>query len=143
MIDQRFGRFGYGCTPAANDHACGHAQHDSDLEYDYVGNKRYKVCERQITMLLQKRFIQNSNSEHGSPVIFVAKKDGSMRMCVDYRALNKQTRKNRYPLPRIDDLFDKLHGARVFSSIDLQSAYHQVRLKPEDVPKTAFTIWSV
>ena len=62
-----------------------------------------------------------------------------MRMCIDYRALNKQTKKNRYPLPRIDDLFDKLQGATVFSSIDLQSAYHQVRLKPEDVPKTAFT----
>ena len=96
-------------------------------------------CERQITILLQKGFIQKSNNEYGSPVIFVAKKDGSMRMCVDYRAVNKQTRKKRYPLPRIDDLFDKLQGAKVFSSIDLQSAYHQVRLKPEDVPKTAFT----
>ena len=62
-----------------------------------------------------------------------------MRMCVDYRAVNKQTKKNRYPLPRIDDLFDQLQGATVFSSIDLQSAYHQVRLKPEDIPKTAFT----
>ena len=62
-----------------------------------------------------------------------------MRMCEDYHALNKQIRKNRYPLPRIDDLFDKLQGAKVFSSIALQSAHHQVRLKPEDVPKTAFT----
>ena len=96
-------------------------------------------CEKQVKMLLEKGFIQKSNSEYGSPVIFVAKKDGSMRMCIDYRALNKQTRKNRYPLPRIDDLFDQLQGATVFSSIDLQSAYHQVRLKPEDVPKTAFT----
>ena len=60
-------------------------------------------------------------------------------MCIDYRALNKQTVQSRYPLPRIDDLFDKLQGAQVFSSIDLQSAYYQVRLKPEDVPKTAFT----
>ena len=70
-------------------------------------------CERQITILLQKGFIQKSNNEYGSPVIFVAKKDGSMRMCVDYRAVNKQTRKKRYPLPRIDDLFDKLQGAKV------------------------------
>ena len=60
-------------------------------------------------------------------------------MCIDYRALNAQTQKNRFPLPRIDDLFDQLQGARYFSSIDLQSAYYQVRLKPEDVPKTAFT----
>ena len=60
-------------------------------------------------------------------------------MCIDYRGLNKQTVKNKFPIPRIDDLFDQLAGAKVFSSIDLQSAYHQVRLKPEDVPKTAFT----
>ena len=65
--------------------------------------------------------------------------NGSLRTCIDYRALNKQTVQSRYPLPRIDDLFDKLQGAQVFSSIDLQSAYYQVRLKPEDVPKTAFT----
>ena len=67
------------------------------------------------------------------------KKNGNLRMCIDYRSLNQQTVKSRYPLPRIDDLFDQLHGAQVFSSIDLQSAYYQVRLKPEDVPKTAFT----
>lgn len=84
-------------------------------------------CEAQVKMLLEKGFIRRSNSKYGSPVIFVAKKDGSMRMCIDYRALNKQTRKNRYPLPRIDDLFDQLQGATVFLSIDLQSAYHQVR----------------
>lgn len=94
-------------------------------------------CEKQVKMLLEKGFIQRSNSEYGSPVIFVAKKDGSMRMSIDYCALNKQTNKKRYHIPRIDDLFDKLQG--VFSSIDLQSAYHQVRLKPEDIPKTAFT----
>ena len=95
-------------------------------------------CQRQIKMLIDKGFIRKSNSEYGSPVIFVAKKDGSKRMCIDDRALNKQTRKNRCPLRRIDDLFDQLQGATVFSSIDLQSAYHQMRLKPEDVPKTAF-----
>ena len=72
-------------------------------------------------------------------MLFVKKKNGSLRMCIDYRSLNQQTVKSRYPLPRIDDLFDRLQGAQVFSSIDLQSAYYQVRLKPEDVPKTAFT----
>lgn len=92
-------------------------------------------CEKQIKMLLEKGFIQRSNSEYGSPVIFVAKKEGSMRMCIDYRALNKQTRKNRHPIPRIDDLFDKLQGATIFSGIDLKSAYHQVRLKPQDIPR--------
>ena len=89
--------------------------------------------------LLAKGYIQPSSGPYGSPVIFVAKADGTLRMCIDYRALNKQTVKNRYPLPRIDDMFDQLQGATVFSSIDLQSAYHQVRLKPEDVPKMAFT----
>ncbi len=94
---------------------------------------------KQILSLLEKGYIQPSNSPYGSPVLFVRKANGSLRMCIDYRALNKQTVKSRYPLPRIDDLFDKLQGAQVFSSIDLQSAYYQVRLKPEDVPKTAFT----
>ena len=65
--------------------------------------------------------------------------NGNLRMCINYRSLNRQTVKNRYPLPRIDDLFDQLQGAKVFSSIDLQSAYYQVRPKPENVPKTAFT----
>ena len=96
-------------------------------------------CTRQVTALLAKGHIQPSCSPYGSPVLFVKKKAGDLRMCIDFRGLNDQTIKNRYPLPRIDELFDKLQGATVFSSIDLQSAYNQVRLKPEDVPKTAFT----
>jgi hypothetical protein len=71
-------------------------------------------------------------------VLFVKKKDRSMRMCIDYRELNKVTIKNRYPFPRIDDLLDQLQGARVFSKVDLCSSYHQVRVKEEDIPKTTF-----
>ena len=93
----------------------------------------------QVSSLLAKGYIQPSSSPYGHPVLFVKKKNGNLRMCIDYRSLNQQTVKSRYPLPRIDDLFDQLQGASIFSSIDLQSAYYQVRLKPEDVPKTAFT----
>jgi hypothetical protein len=69
----------------------------------------------------------------------VSKKDGSRRMCVDYRSLNKVTIKNKYPLPRIEDLFDQMKGAKIFSKIDLRSGYHQLKIRAEDVPKTAFT----
>ncbi|KAJ9538127.1 hypothetical protein OSB04_030860 [Centaurea solstitialis] len=88
--------------------------------------------------LLDKRFIRPSASPWGAPVLFVKKKDGSFRMCIDYRELNKVTIKNKYPLPRIDDLFDQLQGASYFSKIDLRSGYHQLKVSEEDVPKTAF-----
>ena len=94
--------------------------------------------QRQVAEGLQRQIIEPSSSPYGAPVLFVRKKDSSLRMCVDYRALNKITTKNKYPLPRIDDLLDQLHGASVFSSLDLQSGYHQIRIKEEDVPKTAF-----
>ena len=93
---------------------------------------------KQITDLLDKGWIQPSSSPFGAPILFVQKKDGSLRMCVDYRALNKQTIKNRYALPRIDDLVDQLSGARYFTSLDLAQGYHQIRVTAEDVPKTAF-----
>ncbi|GJQ95058.1 putative reverse transcriptase domain-containing protein [Tanacetum coccineum] len=83
-------------------------------------------------------FIRPSTSPWGAPVLFVKKKDESFRMCINYRELNKLTIKNRYPLPRIDDLFDQLQGSSVFSKIDLRSCYHQLRVREEDIPKTAF-----
>ena len=92
----------------------------------------------QLQELLDKGFIRPSSSPWGAPILFVKKKDGSHRMCIDYRELNKLTVKNRYPLPRIDDLFDQLQGASWFSKIDLRSGYHQMRVRDEDVPKTAF-----
>ena len=88
--------------------------------------------------LLDKGFIWPNASLCGAPVLFVKKKDGSMRLCIDYRELNKVTIRNKYPLPRIDDLFDQLRGSEVFSKIDLRSGYHQLRVKEEDIPKTAF-----
>ncbi|GJT33784.1 putative reverse transcriptase domain-containing protein [Tanacetum coccineum] len=82
------------------------------------------------------RFIRPSSSPWGAPVLFVKKKDGSFRMCIDYRELNKLTVKNRYPLPRIDDLFDQLQRSSIYSKIDLRSGYHQLRVREEDIPKT-------
>jgi hypothetical protein len=93
---------------------------------------------KQLAELEAAGFIQPSKSPFGAPILFVKKKDGTMRMCVDYRALNRITIKNSYPLPRVDELFDRLQGARFFSKIDLRSGYHQIRIAPEDVPKTAF-----
>jgi hypothetical protein len=92
----------------------------------------------QITELQQKGYIHPSSSPWGAPVLFVTKKDGSMRMCINYRSLNEVTIKNKYPLPWIDDLFDQLQGAKYFSKIDLRSGYHQLRIKEADVQKTTF-----
>lgn len=97
-----------------------------------------KEVEASLKDLLAKDLIQPSTSPYGAPILFVTKKDGSLRMCIDYRALNKITIKNRFPLPRIDDLFDKLQGAKVFTSLDLASGYHQIRIPSADIPKTAF-----
>ncbi|GJZ40121.1 putative nucleotidyltransferase, ribonuclease H [Tanacetum coccineum] len=92
----------------------------------------------QLQELSARGFIRPSSSPWGAPILFVKKKDGSFRMCIDYRELNKLTVKNRYPLSRIDDLFDQLQGSRVYSKIDLRSGYHQLRVREEDIPKTAF-----
>ncbi|XP_070019338.1 uncharacterized protein [Nicotiana sylvestris] len=96
-----------------------------------------KELKAQLKDLLNKGFIRPSTSPWGAPVLFVCK-DGSLRMCIDYRQLNKVTIKNKYPLPRIDDLFDQLQGAKYFSKIDLRSSYHQLRVKERYILKTAF-----
>ncbi|GJQ91565.1 putative reverse transcriptase domain-containing protein [Tanacetum coccineum] len=92
----------------------------------------------QLQELAERRFIRPNTSPWGAPVLFVKKKDGSFRMCIDYRELNKLTVKNRYPLPRIDDLIDQLQGSSVYSKIDIRSCYHQLRVRDEDIPKTTF-----
>ena len=92
----------------------------------------------QLQELLEKGYIRPSISPWGAPILFVKKKDGTLRLCIDYRQLNRVTIKNKYPLPRVDDLFDQLQGVRVFSKIDLRSEYHQLRIANADVPKTAF-----
>lgn len=94
----------------------------------------------QLEELLDKEMIRPSVSQWGAPVLFVKKKDGSMRLCMDYRELNKLTIKNRYPLPRVDDMFDQLKNDVCFSKIDLRTLYHQLKIKPEDIPKTALHI---
>ena len=97
-----------------------------------------KELKLQLQELLEKGVIRPSISPWGAPVLFVKKKDGTLRLCIDYRQLNKLTIKNKYPLPRIDDSFDQLKGVSIFSKIDLRSRYHQLRIKDVDVLKTTF-----
>nr|GEY57055.1 putative reverse transcriptase domain-containing protein [Tanacetum cinerariifolium] len=97
-----------------------------------------KELSEQLQELSDKGFIRPSSSPWGAPVLFVKKKDGSFRMCIDYRELNKLTVKNHCPLPRIDDLFDQLQGSSIYSKIDLRSGYHQLRVREQDISKTAF-----
>ena len=103
-----------------------------------MGVNELAELKKQLRELLDKGYVQPSSSPWGAPVQFVEKKDGTQRMCIDYRSLNEVTIKNKYPLPRIDDLFDQLKGACVFSKIDLRSGYHQLRIRHANIPKTAF-----
>jgi hypothetical protein len=98
-----------------------------------------KELKKQLMELQDAGYIRPSSLRWGAPVLFVQKKDGSQRMCVDYRSLNDVTIKNKYPLPRIEDLFDQMRGARVFSKIDLKSGYHRMKIRPSDIPKTTFS----
>ncbi|GKE67067.1 putative reverse transcriptase domain-containing protein [Tanacetum coccineum] len=97
-----------------------------------------KGLSEQLKELSDKGFIRPNSLPWGAPILVVKKKDGSFRMCIDYRELNKLTVKNRYPLPRIDDLFDHLQGSSIYSKIDLRSGYHQLKVREEDISKTAF-----
>jgi hypothetical protein len=95
-----------------------------------------KELKKQLTGLQDVGYIRSNSSPCGAPVQFVQKKDGSQGMCMDYRSLNDVTVKNKYPLPRIEDLFNQMRGARAFSKIDLRSGYHQMKIRPSDIPKT-------
>jgi hypothetical protein len=110
-----------------------------------ISKRAYRVSgpelvelKKQINELSEKGYIRTSTSPWAALVLFVEKKDDTRRMCIDYRALNEVTIKNKYPLPRIEYLFDQLRGASVFSKIDLRSGYHQLRIQPSDIPKTTF-----
>jgi hypothetical protein len=111
-----------------------------------ISKRAYKVSrpelvelKKKINELLEKGYIRPSTSPWAAPVLFIEKKDGTKRMCIDYWALNEVTIKNKYPLPRIEDLFDQMRGASVFLKIDLRSGYDQLRIRPSDVPKTTST----
>jgi hypothetical protein len=101
--------------------------------------KELAELKTQLQEFLDKGYIRPSSSLWGCPTLFVKKKDGSLRLCVDYQPLNAVTIKNKYPLPRIDVLFDQLAVDKVFSKIDLRSGYHQIKIKSCDIPKTAFS----
>ncbi|GJU71196.1 putative reverse transcriptase domain-containing protein [Tanacetum coccineum] len=103
-----------------------------------LASSEMRELSAQLQEISDKGFIRPCSSPWGAPVLFVKNKDGSLRMCIDYHELNKLTIKNRYPLLRIDDLFDQLQGSSVYSKIDLRSGYHQLRVRDEDIPKTVF-----
>src|SRR4051812_14291938 len=111
-----------------------------------ISRHPYKMCleelieiKKQLVQLEKDGFIRASTSPWGAPCLFVRKKDGTSRLVQDYRGINKKTIKKKYPLPRINDLFEQLNGARVFSKLDLKMGYHQIRVREEDIPKTAFS----
>nr|GEZ85904.1 putative reverse transcriptase domain-containing protein [Tanacetum cinerariifolium] len=115
-------------------YAVGSAEKKGNASRDSDSN----VVTEQLQELSDKGFIRPSSSPWGAPILFVKKKDGSFKMCIDYRELNKLTVKNHYSLPRIDDLFDQLQGSNIYSKMDLRLGYHQLRVREQDIPKIAF-----
>jgi hypothetical protein len=105
----------------------------------HMNPQELEELKKQLANMLSKGLIYPSASPWGSPVLFVDKRDSTIRLCVDYCKLNEVTIKNKYPLPKIEDLFDQLNGAKVFSKIDLRTGYHQLKVRESDIPKTAFT----
>ena len=101
-------------------------------------NRELEELKKQLAELVEQGFIRPSESAYGAPILFVKKKDGGLRLCVDYRALNDITVKNKYMLPRMDELFDRVHGAKFFSKIDLRTGFHQIKVAEQDIHKTAF-----
>jgi hypothetical protein len=105
----------------------------------HMNPQELEELKKQLADMLSKGLNCPSASPWGSPILFVDKRDGTIRLCVDYRKLNEVTIKNKYPLPKIEDLFDQLNGAKVFSKIDLHTGYHQLKVRESDIPKTTFT----
>jgi hypothetical protein len=103
-----------------------------------MSTSELKELQMQLEKLLKKEYIRPSISPWGAPILFVKKKHGTLRLCIDFRQLNKATVKNKYPLSRIDDVFDQLRREKIFSKIDLRSRYHQVRIKEEEISKKTF-----
>ena len=117
----------------------------SYLAHNLSARRLYKMSvpkaielKEQLTQLLDQGYIRPSVSPWSAPVLFVKKKDGTLRMCIDYRGLNQCTIKNKYPIPRIDELLDRLNGSSIYTKIDLKSGYYQIQIKEEDIPKTGF-----
>jgi hypothetical protein len=108
-------------------------------DFSDVFPEELKELKKHLTELQEDGYIRPNSSPWRAPVLFVQKKDGLQGMCVDYRTLNDVTVKNKYPLPRIEDLFHQMRGARLFSKIDLRSGYHQMKIRPSDIPKTNFS----
>src|SRR6187399_2672079 len=111
---------------------------DPSIKPYRMGTEELAELKKQLEEQMRKGFIRPSASPWGSPILFVAKRDDTIRLCIDYRSLNEVTIKNKYPLPKIEDLFDQLSGAKVFSKIDLRSGYYQLKIRPQDIPKTSF-----